>query len=90
MAKPEALPERPPTPEPEKEAFEATNIGAVTSNAETTQVSLPPKPSFSVATPPTADFLTNSLHRSFNHHLIRVLVIPIKVTLSSLRQALIK
>ena len=60
LAKPESLPERPPTPDPEKQPYETTNIGAVISNAETGQTPLPPKPTFSVSTPPPVENLIDA------------------------------
>jgi bromodomain-containing factor 1 len=58
FAKPEGLSESPPTPDPEQQPYETRNIGAVTSNADTPEISLPSKPIFS--TPPAVEKLTEA------------------------------
>ena len=58
FAKPEGLSESPPTPDPEQQPFESRNLGAVTSNAETPEMSLPSKPIFS--TPPAVETMIDT------------------------------
>jgi bromodomain-containing factor 1 len=58
FAKPEGLSENPPTPDPEHQPFESRNLGAVASNAEAPEMSLPSKPIFN--TPPAVETMTDA------------------------------
>lgn len=60
LAKPEGIPERPPTPEPETQSYADSNTGAVASNADTARSSLPQMHNFnSVTTPPPAESMSD-------------------------------